>query len=252
LHGRNRRSLKRIGVLAFAMVIALGAMGVGYAAWTDSVYLEGTVYTGSLDINIIGCSSTFVYKTPEDEIEIYYVTEQDQPTPLPGILVAWAETEFVNGNDDPDTATINFGGLFPEVDFQADLQLQYFGTIPAKVEIAEIFPANDDADPDKDTKDAILAALWTLGEATKGDTTRYGAWVDGELTHFPSGPTEKINDPLGLQLHEQDTVHVTLHVCLPQNPPAGFGYTKEDLMNLTNLKFTGNITVIQWNEYEEP
>jgi hypothetical protein len=226
-------------------VLALGSLGVAYAAWTDSVYINGTVYTGTLDINIVGCSSTFVYKTPTDQIDVRSVTGENPPSSVPAenILVAWAITEFINGDNDPDTATMTFGGLFPNVDFQADLELQYFGTIPAKVSIAEIFPANDDVDPTvRDAKDAILAALWQLGETTKTSPIRTGAWVDGELTPFPSTVPEYIDDPLGMQLHQLDTVHVTLHVRLPQDDAR--------FKNLTNLKFTGKVTVIQWNEYE--
>jgi len=249
LRRRNRAGLKRIGVLALALVIALGALGVSYTAWTEDLYINSAVNTGTLDINIIGCSSTFVYKVPPDGTDVYYVTGKNPPSSLPAgsILVAKAATDFINGDNDPDTATITFAGLFPGVDFQADLQMQYFGTIPARVSVAEIIPNNDDADPDvKAAKDAILAALWQLGEDTKDPQvypTRYGAWIDGELTPFPSLVPEYIDDPLGMPLSQFDTVHVTLHIRLPD----GAQY-----QNLTNLKFAGRVTVIQWNEYEEP
>jgi hypothetical protein len=52
LHRRNRAGLKRIGVLALALVIALGSLGVAYSAWTDSVYVLGTVNTGTLCFSI--------------------------------------------------------------------------------------------------------------------------------------------------------------------------------------------------------
>ena len=245
---RSRRAgLKRTGLLALALVLALGALGVGYAAWTDEVYLEGAVETGTLDINIMGCSSTFVYTNTDDDVLIYYVTGSDKPVDVPDgyTLVAKAVTTYDNGGNDEDTATITFEGLFPEVDFQADLQLQYLGSVPARVSAAEIFPSNNDPD-----KDNLLAALWQLGTNTKDEpdpNDRYGAWVDGVLQPF-SGGTQEISDPLGIQLHQEDTVHITLHVRLPQEPPEGFEY---DLTNLDNLLFTGKITVIQWNEYDD-
>jgi hypothetical protein len=249
---RSRRAgLKRMGLLALALVLALGGLGVAHAVWTDEVYLEGTVETGTLDVAIMGCSSTFVYKTSTDNITVCYVDGSDEPSPSPGTLVAKAVTTYDNGGNDEDTATITFEGLFPEVDFQADLQLQYLGTVPAKVSAAEIFPSNVDPDPDiRDTKDAILAALWQLGTETKDEpdpNDRYGAWVDGVLQPF-SGGEQEISNPLGIQLHQEDTVHITLHVRLPQTNPPGFDY---DLTNLDNLLFTGKITVIQWNEYDD-
>lgn len=40
--------MKKIGLLCLALVLALGTLGVGYAAWIDTIYIEGTVTTGSL------------------------------------------------------------------------------------------------------------------------------------------------------------------------------------------------------------
>jgi len=241
LHRRNRNGLKRIGVLALALLIALGALGTAYAAWTDSVYIEGTVYTGTLDIDVAGVSSTFVYKVPgapDDgfgpETVVHYVPgATDLNPPGGGTLIASAVT-VADNTADADLATMTFSGLFPDIDFVADLLLEYNGTIPAKVSVAEIYAT--------DPGDTKLALLWTLGKATKGQTPRYGAWIDGELTTNDGYDWTYIDDPLGLQLHKHDMVHVTLHVNLPE---------EEQFQNLVDLGFTGIVTVIQWNEYED-
>ena len=39
---------KKIGLVAMALVLALGALGVGFASWTDNVTIDGTVDTGYL------------------------------------------------------------------------------------------------------------------------------------------------------------------------------------------------------------
>jgi predicted ribosomally synthesized peptide with SipW-like signal peptide len=44
--------MKKIGLLLLALVIALGALGVGYAKWTDTVAINGTVNTGTLIMGI--------------------------------------------------------------------------------------------------------------------------------------------------------------------------------------------------------
>jgi predicted ribosomally synthesized peptide with SipW-like signal peptide len=44
--------MKKIGLLALALVLALGALGVGYAMWTDTVTVNGTINTGSIDLAI--------------------------------------------------------------------------------------------------------------------------------------------------------------------------------------------------------
>ena len=33
-----------------ALVLALGTLGIGYAMWSDTVYIEGTVYTGEVEV----------------------------------------------------------------------------------------------------------------------------------------------------------------------------------------------------------
>jgi len=42
--------MKKIGLLALALVLALGALGVGFASWTDTVFIEGQVCTGDVCI----------------------------------------------------------------------------------------------------------------------------------------------------------------------------------------------------------
>jgi len=241
LHRRNRNGLKRIGVLALALLIALGALGTAYAAWTDTVYIGGTVNTGTLDIDIAGVSSTFVYKVPGapdtgfgPETVVHYVPGAvDHNPPGGGTLIASAVT-VADNTADADTATMTFSGLFPDIDFVADLLLEYVGTVPAKVQVAEIYATDDPGNK--------LESLWALGKATKGQDPRYGAWIDGELSVNDGTDWTYIDDPLGLQLHKYDLVHVTLHVNLPE---------EEQFQNLVDLGFTGIVTVIQWNEYED-
>ena len=249
MHRRNRAGLKRIGALALALIMALGALGVAYSAWTETLYINSTVQTGTLDIDVAGCSSTFVYKVPPGGTEVHLVypdgTEKHfypngtevhrvygsfDPSPL-GTLIASAVT-LPSLLPDADSATMTFTGIFPCIDFRADVQLEYVGTIPARVSVAKIY-AND-------TGDTTLNALWALG-VTSNHT--YGAWIDGELSTNTGLSWTPIYDPLGLQLHQGDMVHVTLHVHLPE----GSQYD-----GLSGLGFTGLITVVQYNMYEEP
>jgi len=49
---RNRRGLNRIGILAMALLLALGAMGTAYGAWVDEIYVEGTLSTGDINAGL--------------------------------------------------------------------------------------------------------------------------------------------------------------------------------------------------------
>jgi hypothetical protein len=47
--------MKKIGLLCLALVLALGTLGIGYAAWIDTIHIEGTVTTGSLCWEFTDC-----------------------------------------------------------------------------------------------------------------------------------------------------------------------------------------------------
>jgi len=48
--------MKRVGLISLVLVLALGALGVGYAAWTDTLTITGTVATGEVDWEFGTCS----------------------------------------------------------------------------------------------------------------------------------------------------------------------------------------------------
>ncbi len=48
----RRRGLSKIWVLALALLVALGAMGVTYSAWTDEIYVSGSLYTGDINASL--------------------------------------------------------------------------------------------------------------------------------------------------------------------------------------------------------
>jgi hypothetical protein len=62
--------MKKIGLLALALVLALGSLGVGYAHWGDQLHITGDIYAGSLTI-------AFKY----DEILDYVDNEDLLPVP---------------------------------------------------------------------------------------------------------------------------------------------------------------------------
>lgn len=64
---RNRRGLNRIGILAMALLLALGAMGTAYGAWVDEIYIEGTLSTGDINASL-ACGAS--WEDPENDTDI--------------------------------------------------------------------------------------------------------------------------------------------------------------------------------------
>jgi len=219
--------MRKIGLLALALVLALGALGVGYAAWTDTITVTGTVNTGSVDLAIVELSSTFVYKVPDlpKQNETVIVHQRvnmrpsdgftwhvinDPPIPANGILVASATAT----SPADDTITVTFDNAFPLETLTADFLVHYVGSIPVKV-------------------DAAITSAWGDAELLAGvSAVHFYEW--DEATGMGA---EIVNCPV--QLHYCDYVYCVMTLDIPQ---------EDQYMNL-NGGFSAEIFAIQWNEY---
>jgi hypothetical protein len=221
--------MRKIGLLCLTLVLALGALGVGYAHWTDTITIEGTVNTGSVDINVEYYSGTDVYKDlgTEGVVTVYWLRDacgalvwSSGQAPANGLLVASAKAE--PGPTD-DTVVISYNNTFPCETLVADFIVHYTGSVPAMVD-AEFTSA-----------DEWLEDLWDSGAAGA-----YGALVDID----PAKGFEFIEaiEELPIQMHYCNYAKVWLWLHLPQD---------DTLMNKTG-NFTATITATQWNLYEQP
>ncbi len=52
--------MKRIGIVALIAVLALGALGVGYASWSQTLTIGGSVTTGTFDAQFTNVAKTAV------------------------------------------------------------------------------------------------------------------------------------------------------------------------------------------------
>lgn len=241
-----------MGMLALALVFALGSLGVAYAAWTDSIVVTGTVETGTVDIDIAGCSSTFVYKVPGApdtgwglETVYHYIYGNVDFPPPGGTLIASAVSTY-SFDPDADIATMTFTNIFPCIDFKADVLLEYVGTVPAKIEFAAI-----SAD---DPMDEVIQALWDLGEISKdGDpmTEGDGIWIDAYVSTDDGNNWTYYDDLFGIQLHQGDFVRIILHAHIPQITDEPGNPLDQSNIGDISLDFSGSVNVIQWNEFLE-
>jgi hypothetical protein len=49
--------MKKVGLLCLAVVLALGTVGVGYAMWDKTVYIDGTIEAGEVNLRVLSASS---------------------------------------------------------------------------------------------------------------------------------------------------------------------------------------------------
>jgi hypothetical protein len=67
--------MKKIGFLVLALVLVLGTLGVGYAAWTQSLQINGTVTSAKFDVKIVGGTAT----TPGGGTAVAYTGGVNEP-----------------------------------------------------------------------------------------------------------------------------------------------------------------------------
>ena len=227
--------MKKISLICLALVLALGSLGVGYAMWSDTVTISGTVNTGSVDIDITGVSHTYVYKVVDDIVggnldgkvdgDIIFspcVLALEQDAVPDGIndllLVASAVTTDTSvAATDVDSVSIAFDKVFPTAtaNISGDVEMKYLGTIPAHVELTALTYSS--------TIGADLQSYLNVEWFSKPDGT--AVWV-------------KVASPTLLQLHENDMMKVVINFDLPQ----------DNALQSATGTISGSILVKQWNK----
>lgn len=227
----------KLGAMFLISVLALAGIGAGYAAWTDTITIIGTVNTGTVDIVIEGLSGTEVYKDLDDDsCDIYYyLTDEngvlihgywDGPEPIDPYLVAWGNATKTGD----DEITFELVNLFPSIDFMVDAKLHYVGSIPVKINSVDIQITS------------LTGFAWMNPLINSGDISAAIYRWDPE-THT-IGESVCVGD----QLEYCDYLVVVLCVHIPQDDqlPDAFPFD-------TAMYKSGGVTVtiefIQWNEY---
>jgi hypothetical protein len=104
--------MKKIGFIVLALVLALGAIGAGYAAWSQSFTIGGTVDTGTYVLSIA--------QTPAASV-----------TPVQNVATCSVGTVTSTGNG--AGFSINIANGFPGLTYTIPYVISNTGSIPAKV-----------------------------------------------------------------------------------------------------------------------
>ena len=231
-------SKKKIGLLALALVFALGALGVGYASWNDTIFVTGTVNTGSVNLEIVELSSTYVFKCPDeqptdqepipDEMVVVHQRVNMRPSdgitwsvinvpPMPGCECELVSSAVTTSPGD-DLITVTFTNAFPCVELTADFIVHNEGSIPVYA-------------------NAYITDL-------TGDYAQLGDACSVEFYKWDEEAQQTVGEPMvdcPVQLHHCDYVYCVMKVHLPQN----------DAYQGLNGGFSAQIQAIQWNEVDE-
>lgn len=210
--------MKKIGLLCLALVLALGTIGVGYAAWTDTIYIEGTVDTGSLSIGF----SKIMTDEPFGEVENKDVGSIDGW--LTGDVKCQVDYAGVPTNV-YEKAVFVLTNAYPCYRTAAVVDVASCGSIP--VIITDLTITMVQVDP-QDSDIVIETLTWV------GTTGQSGYFNDS------NGDTVFAIDVVnlvGTQLHQGDKNSVEFDMHLKQ--PA-----KQNAMYIITITITG----IQWNE----
>ena len=143
--------MKRIGLLALALVLALGALGVGYAAWWDDAEIVQVVETGDLELGVFG--EAFLDGDLKDEVTLSVVNE--------GLKFSKDVYPF----DFYQSVPVTVGNLYPSVTVAEDFYIGAGGTVPMHLDVTLTF----DGDPlVYECMDIGWVIYWPDGTTTSG------------------------------------------------------------------------------------
>jgi predicted ribosomally synthesized peptide with SipW-like signal peptide len=218
--------MKKIGLLCLALVLALGSLGVGYAAWTDQIVINGTVNTGTL---CFGFDDYFLVNdpceppTPDWTCDVGFGNKRIVPE---GKNVGCTTVTWV----DLHTVEITITNAYPCYLSTVSMHMINCGTVPLRIKAVNLtYP-----DPYNPGYDATVALLDSVITYIPGETQYVDPAIDNVIEI-------KWVNGIGTQLEPDGGEHESsfhLHVLQPAKP--GSQYT-----------FTITVDAIQWDEYTD-
>jgi hypothetical protein len=113
--------MRKIGLLVMAFVLAFGALGIGYAYWTQDIYVNATVQNGYVQASFTNAEPdyTFVDKTNDPVFG-----EGDTAG------VAWYTSSISDYQTTGDVLTIELSNAYPGMTATMPVTIKNTGSIP--------------------------------------------------------------------------------------------------------------------------
>jgi hypothetical protein len=136
-------SMKKIGLLCLALVLALGALGIGYASWTDTIFIDGSVTTGEVCMEFTSCNMAdeIPPTNPGGDADVIpaladYTCRNGFAGPAPEFWrldknVSWG-TQLIS--EDGKTLTVTLHNTYPCNFNSLSFYVENCGTIPIRID----------------------------------------------------------------------------------------------------------------------
>ena len=248
--------MKKIGLLVMALVLSMGMLGVGYAMWSETLIITGTVTTGEVDVDFSQ------YSNDSGTHEGYAggnVTAGSLDPKEPGTwdpeTLTWSENrELKNiastncnlGTENTLTITVDNGYpcYFGSVLFDID----NIGSIPVKVLSVKLISVSENlTDITLTTPLTLVPCTWYYVDVDNPDGANMVIRTDSDAP--PTGSSVGSGEDFAFHLSEY-----AFPYDLNQIDPGQVGYgditvhVEQDAEMLTIYDFTIEVEVCNWNE----
>jgi len=220
--------VKKIGLICLTLVLALGGLGVGYALWSDTAFLDVSVQTGNVE---------WEYLRPPAEAggepRPPIVTHDDDYNPdqgkfgfdPPDYLKNVASTDWVyidsDGDGDFDTLQITIANAYPGYTNHLAFWVHGKGSVPLHIEKVHFLV------------DGVVVRTMIANGAIGFDLGD-GA-IEGDDIYVTWG------DSFGTQLHDCDFADMSFDISILQPAPQG-----------ATMSFQVQLEAVQYNESIHP
>jgi len=211
--------MRKLGLVFLVLVLALGALGVGYAKWSDTVVINGSISSGEVCLEWTGAYGSKDPCTPPTkdwtcDPGFTNICQGDKDIGCTTVVM-----------EDEDTISVTLDSVYPCYFNEISSHIHNCGTIPVKIAPA-ILSYPDPANPGE-----TIEVELEFGKI---------AYIAGDDQYGGISNVIEIKwlEPSGVQLHPCVEWELSWYIHILQPAKQGSQYT-----------FTITIEGIQWNEY---